>query len=125
MPKNRLIYLASPYSHPDPAVRQQRYEQACEATAALIRQGYLVYSPIVHSHPLVSHGLPTDWGYWQQMDTRMIKACDALVVLLLKGWDSSKGVTCEICMATLLEMPVHWHSLDECLDGDICLKGAE
>jgi hypothetical protein len=31
-----MIYLASPYSHPDPLVREQRFRDACRATASLL-----------------------------------------------------------------------------------------
>ena len=94
-----IIYLASPYSDPSPAVRQRRYEQVCEATAAMLRAGYMVYSPIVHSHPLTEYGLPTEWAYWERLDTRMIAACDALWVLTLDGWSDSKGVMSEMRIA--------------------------
>lgn len=63
-----MIYLASPYSDPDPAVREQRYEAACAATVAMLRAGHVVFSPIVHSHPLVAYGLPTDWAFWQRVN---------------------------------------------------------
>jgi hypothetical protein len=51
-----MIYVISPYSHPDLAVRQRRFDAACRAAAALARDGHLVISPIVHGHPLVEHG---------------------------------------------------------------------
>ena len=31
-----MIYLASPYSDPAPAVREQRFEAACAVTAAMV-----------------------------------------------------------------------------------------
>ncbi|GIW55540.1 MAG: hypothetical protein KatS3mg082_1944 [Nitrospiraceae bacterium] len=34
-----MIYLASPYSHPDPAVREERFHAACRAAAALLLAG--------------------------------------------------------------------------------------
>ena len=34
-----MIYLASPYSDPDPAVREQRFEAACAVTAVMLRAG--------------------------------------------------------------------------------------
>ena len=34
-----MIYLASPYSHSDPAVREQRYEAACQAAAVEAKTG--------------------------------------------------------------------------------------
>lgn len=101
----KLIYLASPYSHPDPAVRELRYEHACAATAGLMRRGLHVYSPIVHSHPLVKYELPTDWEYWQAHDIAMLHRCQELYVLTLDGWMESKGVRAEIAEASLLELP--------------------
>lgn len=40
--KNPLIYLASPYSHADPNVRQERYEKALEAVVEILHQGKFV-----------------------------------------------------------------------------------
>ena len=58
-----MIYLASPYSHPDAVVREQRFRDVCLAAARLIRAGQIVFSPIAHSHPIASggFGLPTGW----------------------------------------------------------------
>lgn len=52
MDKKPLIYLASPYSHEDASVRQERYEIVSRVTALLISRGYVVFSPIAYSHPL-------------------------------------------------------------------------
>jgi hypothetical protein len=53
-----MIYLASPYSHPDPAVREARFREACRAAAKLMRLGQPAFSPIVHGHPIAVYGLP-------------------------------------------------------------------
>jgi hypothetical protein len=47
-----MIYLASPYSHADDAIRAQWFDAACRAAAELMRAGHTVYSPIVHGHPI-------------------------------------------------------------------------
>lgn len=94
---NDLCYLASPYSHPDPAVRQVRYEIACEATAHLMRQGLHVFSPIVHSHPLAGI-LPAGWDFWQGIDVHFLGLCQRFIVLMLPGWRESVGVQDEIRM---------------------------
>jgi nucleoside 2-deoxyribosyltransferase len=94
-----ISYLASPYSHPDPAVRQERYRAACRATAALVRAGHAVFSPIVHSHPLADYGLPTDWNAWEHFDRRFLDQCDEVLVLMLDGWRDSAGVQAEIRIA--------------------------
>lgn len=101
-----MTYLASPYSHPDPAVRAARYEQVCRHAARLLREGRLVYSPIVHSHPLAELGLPGDWGFWAEHNRVMLAACTDLVVLALPGWDSSEGVAAETAYATRLGRPL-------------------
>jgi hypothetical protein len=97
-----MIYLASPYSHPDPLVRETRFDAACRATAALIRAGQVVFSPIVHGHPLVRFGLPTDWAFWQRHDQELLRRCDEVIVLRSDGWDESEGVRAEIELAGAL-----------------------
>lgn len=113
------IYLASPYSHPDPAVREQRYEQVCEATAALIRQGWSVFSPIVHSHNLVKYGLPTEWSFWQRMDSEMLAQCKMVVVLALPGWDESEGVQAETHIARHLDIPIRFATFNSLMNGEL------
>lgn len=101
-----MIYLASPYSHDDPAVREARFRAVCLATAALIRAGNVVFSPVVHSHPLASFGLPTTWEFWAEQDRHYLACCDELVVLMLDGWEDSVGVREEIRIAKELGKPV-------------------
>ncbi len=101
-----MIYFASPYSSPDPEIREWRYQQACPATAALMQQGLIVISPIVHSHPLVAHGLPTSWEFWARIDREFLAHCDVLAVLMLPGWRDSVGVKEEIRLAQELGLPV-------------------
>lgn len=101
-----MIYLASPYSHPETAVREQRFRTACMATAELMKRGENVFSPIVHSHPLVVHGLPNTWEFWQRVDREYLERCEKLVVLMLAGWQESVGVQAEIAIATELRLPI-------------------
>lgn len=101
-----MIYLASPYSHPDPDVREQRYRAACHAAAELIQAGHIVFSPVIHSHPLTAFGLPTGWEFWQRVDLALLERCDEVVVLKLEGWEESVGVHAEIRTAGELGKPV-------------------
>jgi len=105
-----VIYLASPYSHPNPAVREQRFQSACRAAAALILVGQPVFSPIAHSHPLVAYGLPTDWSYWECSAKAHLKTSDEVVVLTLEGWKQSVGVAAEVRIAAELGIPVRYLS---------------
>jgi nucleoside 2-deoxyribosyltransferase len=108
MRRNRqtVVYLASPYSHADPAVREARFQAACQATAVLIRQGKIVFSPIVHSHSLCRYGLPGDWGFWRSLDLAYLGRCDEVVVVKLDGWRQSRGVQAEVARARALGKPV-------------------
>ncbi len=101
-----MIYLASPYSHPDAAVRERRYHEACRATVELVLAGHTVFSPIAYSHPLTLHGLRGDWPFWERFDRAFIERCDSLVVLQLDGWDVSVGVRAEVDIAWELGLPV-------------------
>lgn len=105
---DKLIYLASPYSHKNNHIQHLRYEQVCYYAAELTRQGLLVFSPIAHSHGIAKYGLPTDWQFWQQYDEAMISRCDSLTVLMLDGWKESKGVQAEIEIAKRLGIPVEY-----------------
>jgi hypothetical protein len=103
-----MTYLASPYSHPDPAVREARFHAACRAAADLIRAGVIVFSPVVHSHPLVPYGLPTGWDYWERFDRAALARCDAVAVLTLDGWEDSVGVQAEVAIAGEWGLPVRY-----------------
>jgi hypothetical protein len=103
-----MLYLASPYTHGDPRVREARFDAACRATAALVRAGHVVFSPVVHSHPLVRFGLPTDWEYWERCDREYLRHATELVVLKLDGWRESVGVQAEIDLALDMGLPTRF-----------------
>ena len=104
-----LIYLATPYSHPDPEVRESRFRKVNRVAADLMRQGLHIFSPISHTHPIAVAGeLPTDFAFWEQYDRAMLQACGKVMVLKLQGWLSSKGVIAEIQIAEELGIPVEF-----------------
>lgn len=92
-----MIYLASPYSDPDPRVVKQRFTQVERCTANLMQQGVAVFSPIVHCHALARrYDLPTDAAYWTAYNTDFMIAAEAIFVLCIPGWKASIGVSQEI-----------------------------
>ena len=102
-----MIYLASPYSHPDPLARQARFDAACRAAAGMIRAGQPVFAPIIQGHPLVPYGVPSDWSFWEPLAREYLKRCDAVFVLQLDGWRESEGVQAEIALALELRKRVY------------------
>lgn len=102
-----MIYLASPYSHPDPLVMKTRFLLAEQVTALLLQRQEWVYSPIVHCHELAQkHTLPTSFDYWQRYNIDMLRRCDDFYILNISGWRESKGVTGELTVAQMLNMPI-------------------
>lgn len=102
-----MMYLASPYSHPDPLVRHERWEAVCRVAAEYIRAGVPAFSPIAHSHPIAMLGVDGDWETWASMDRAIIGTSDAMVVLMLDGWRDSKGIAAEILIAEELHLPIY------------------
>jgi hypothetical protein len=115
----KLIYLASPYSHKDKLIIDIRVRDAQKATAGLIEQGHLIYSPIVHSHPIAHlvtfqavHDDSTDFtntgSTWLDYDKAMVDKADEVWVLRLNGWGESRGIKAEVDHAHAQDKPVRY-----------------
>lgn len=108
-----MIYLASPYSHDDTNVVEERVLTVCRVSAMLMSRGVQLFSPIVHTHPIAMAGeMPTDWRFWEKFDRWFVENCDELWVLMLDGWEVSSGVTAEIAIAREIGKPVLYVSAD-------------
>jgi hypothetical protein len=107
-----LVYLASPYSDPNPEIREQRFRAVCKYAAGLMRLGDSVFSPIAHTHPIALFDLPKGRDFWQQYDEKMLSVCDSMIVLMLPGWEKSKGIAGEIAIMELAGKHIEWHSPD-------------
>lgn len=107
--ESALVYLATPYSHIDPAIREQRFHAVNAVAAKLMRDGLHVFSPISHTHPIAEAGdLPKGWDFWEAYDRTLLRACGKIIVLMLDGWRESKGVTAEIAIARELGLAVEF-----------------
>jgi hypothetical protein len=104
-----IVYLATPYSHPERVVRLQRFEKVNAVAARLMRDGMHIFSPISHTHPIAEAGdLPLGFDFWQKYDTAFLNNCCKLIVLRLDGWEKSVGVTAEIEIAKSLGLPIEY-----------------
>lgn len=107
-----IIYVASPYSSPDPAVVQKRFEAARDFVTKNISGAAVLFSPIVYCHELAKAAqLPTDAAFWFEFNFRMLKACDKVLVLKLDGWEQSVGVASEIAYARSHAKQIEYRSL--------------
>ena len=109
----KLIYLASPYSHHDAAVRQLRFEIVSRVAARLMSGGLHVFSPISHTHPIAEYGsLPLGWDFWEQYDRAIMGVCSRMIVLMLDGWEQSRGVQAEVSLAVEFGLDIEYMHYD-------------
>jgi len=105
----KLTYLATPYSHPDSEIREQRFRVVNLVAGKLMDAGHLIYSPISHTHPIaIEYNLPVTWEFWEQQCLAYLKLSERLIVLMQDGWKESVGVAGEIRIAEQLGIPIEY-----------------
>ena len=98
------FFVASPYTHPDPAVPHMRYVDALVFSAGCLKAGIPVFSPIVYTHPLaLQHDLPDTYPFWRTLSRNMIKPSHGLIIYMLDGWRTSTGLRDEEAYAAELD----------------------
>ena len=117
----KVVYLAIPYT----GIESHSFEVANKVSGELMKRGYVVFSPISHSHTIAEMcEMPTDWGFWERQDREFIQRVDGLIVVCLDGWDRSRGVTAEIGFANDLDKRVRFFDVDEIGDEIRVFEGA-
>jgi len=102
-------FLASPYSDSSASLRHKRYEAAKDAVTWLLSPPGPIwcFSPIVYCHPLaIENGLQTDADTWTIFNQNMIEGAADVRVLLIPGWDTSRGVQHELQLARQWDKPI-------------------
>ena len=114
------IYLASPYSHRDTMVMENRFTTICIVAGKLMAKGYNVFSPIAHSHPISQHlSNQIDHEFCLGQDLSFLNSwADELLVCMMDGWETSKGIKIEVEVATRLHLPIRYVRVED-LDNDI------
>src|ERR1017187_2188922 len=94
-----VIYISGPMS----GIPMHNFP-AFECAAKTLRErGYTVVSP--HECEEVDHAAPKPWTYYLRKDLiAMLQTCDTIV--MLDGWQKSRGAMLERHVATMLGMTV-------------------
>lgn len=106
-----LIYFASPYTHKDKAVLEQRFHAVVEACGWYMnnRRDKYFYSPIAHTHPIASRcTLPIEWQFWANFDECILSRCSEMWILTIPGWSRSTGVNAERRISERFGLPVYF-----------------
>jgi hypothetical protein len=101
----KLIYLATPYSSPDPLVMRQRYDEAVRLARILVSRGLDVVSPIAHCYP-IELGLNLGYERGLALALNILSRCDVMMVAKIPGWLQSRGVRREIELSLECGRPI-------------------
>jgi hypothetical protein len=98
------IYVAGPYSHPDPEQRERHVQQAIRAGRELLRQGHAPFIPhLAHAFDqwCIEQGCPLSYEAYMRWDAAFLTQCEGLLLL-----GSSPGADREVELAVRLGIPV-------------------
>lgn len=101
-----MIYLASPYTHPDSSIRHKRAAQAARAAQQLARAGYAVFAPVPYSVSVIGEETLKTHKEWLEFDVTFLAFSDEMVILAIDGWDRSKGIYDEVQFALRFTLPI-------------------
>lgn len=111
--EKRLIYIGSPYSHPDPEVVEENYKKVSRLAARLCSEGHVAFSPITYGHTLLGfQDMPGDWEFWKAFCLAFLEHADELLVYKMEGWENSKGLAAEIEYAKEKNITINWIEFD-------------
>jgi len=111
----KLICLASPYSHWNPIIRWCRWFKITKIVGSLIKKhpDCVFISPIVHSHWLaVLCRFPKGFEFWKKQDLLLVKKCDEIWVIMMKGWLVSNGISGELRKALAMDKKIEFVEVD-------------
>ena len=84
---SKLYYFAHPYTGDE----EGNFNLCCSRSAELIKRGWLVYSPIAHTHPIHRAWLGTRNVDWYEFDNAFIRIIPFAGIILAPGWRDSEG----------------------------------
>lgn len=106
---SKIIFISSPYSHPDDAIRNENYVKVCKYVADLTSKGHIAISPIVYGHTLLNFKeMPSDWDFWQNFCISLLDKCDEMIIYKMEGWGRSRGIAKEIEYAKSKNIPINF-----------------
>jgi hypothetical protein len=110
-----LIFVASAYSHADPAVMQARFEQVEHGISRWLRRNFPVFSPIVYCHRIThKYTMPKDAAWWKAMNDSWLLSSEQLwVATWVDGWEESEGVDGEIVLAAVNNIPISYKEMPD------------
>ena len=115
----KKVYVAGAISSTNTEQSLRNIRMGILAGAELLNLGYSPYVPhLDYQFNLVQDGVHIDVETYYRHDLGWLKACDCMLVLA--GWENSKGVKAEIQFAWEQKIPVYF-SKEELLMNEKCI----
>jgi nucleoside 2-deoxyribosyltransferase len=111
----KLVYIAAPYTHPDPV---ENTHKAIQVAEELIKYGFVPYVP--HVSLLWHLVAPHPVSFWYEYDLHILYRCDCL----LRIGGASEGADNEVKYAQENSIPV-FRSIQELKEYDWGRNGEE
>ena len=112
----KRAYVASPLFHIDEKEEAQRAHDITAITARLINTfpALSFLTPVGHTYPMQEeHGAKPVFG-WYASDFAWLDVSDILIVVMMDGWQESRGVNLEIKRALELDIPIYYLKVYQC-----------
>ncbi len=110
--KSELIYVACAFGQADSGLRKQRIDLVSRFCAEKMREGIVVFCPLIHNYHILKYGLPIGWAYWEKFNKKLLEKCNRLYVLKLEDWENSVGIQAEVAIARKLNIPIEYHEYE-------------
>jgi len=111
MNRKEKAYVAIAYSHKNPNVRNLRFRLANIVSAKLMEMGYIIFSPISHSHPIaqyLSEDKLMNFEFWMEQDLPYLEFSDVVFFVIIDGIKRSKGFRKEYITAMDLHKTIYF-----------------
>jgi hypothetical protein len=98
------IYVAGPYSHPDPLIRERNTHVAMRAGLDVLQRGHVPFIPHLNHYFDIwakDQGVVVSYEAYMAWDSAYLAVCDGVLIL-----GHSPGVDQEVALAEQLGLPV-------------------
>ena len=109
-----LVYVAAAYSSVEDKDALMKAIMRFTGEYMLTNRGSALVSPLFNHYSLDQvPTLGTDWVFWKEYSTTLLRKCDEMIVLVTNDTASSTGVRAEVELATELGINITYFYMDK------------